>query len=382
MGTRAESHGSPGTIIGRRTSPVVRAIAAFVALLACLVAAGTASAQEGYGLKIFRVESGLYPFVQVYFRTFDADMEPLVNLNELNIGVMVKGRAYDPSKGQYRIASIRDRNEAVRTVLVIDSSGSMAGPACDEARKAAARYIDSKRPQDQVAILAMSDGKDGHDVISNFERDGGALGRRLADIKCDAKTSRLYDTIGAALKMSGMVSQGKSAGGETDYIVSNSIVVMSDGRDEGSAITRDDLSTRISQLDIPIPIYAIAASKDSSNFKNLEALSKNSFGKYYVVGETLSRMQKVIEGIQNIQQSDYVVILRSYVPVDGEEHPMKLGVEYPSRSGKMTYEASKFEALEAPPIPAVKEKLEALSKLIPALPDSNPYIGAAAAATK
>jgi Mg-chelatase subunit ChlD len=372
----------PGIIIGRRTSAVGRASAVFVALLACAFTASVASAQEGYGLKIFRVQSGLYPFVQVYFRTFNSDMEPLVNLNELNIGIMVKGRTYDLSKGQYRIASIRDRNEAVRTVLVIDSSGAMAGPACDEARKAAARYIDSKRPQDQVAILAMSDGKDGHDVISNFERDAGALGRRLADVKCDTKASRLYDTIGAALKMSGMVSQGKSAGGETDYIVSNSIVVMSDGKDDGSAITRDDLSTRISSLEIPIPIYAIAASQDSTNFKNLEALSKNSFGKYYVVGETLSRMQKVIEGIQNIQLSDYVVMIRSYVPVDGEEHPMKLGVEYPSRSGKMTYEASKFEALEAPPIPAVKEKLEALSKLIPALPDNNPYLGGTPAAAK
>jgi len=379
MAMRVESHGIPRLRIARRRAPALCSGAALVALLVALFTPAAALSQEGYGLKIFRVESGLYPFVQVYFRTFDAEMEPLVNLNELNIGVMVKGRAYDPVKAQYRISSIRDRNEAVRTVLVIDSSGSMAGPACDEARRAAARFIDSKRPQDQVAILAISDSKDGHDVISNFERDAGALGRRLADIKCDAKTSRLYDAIAAALKMSGMVSQGKSAAGETDYIVSNSIVVMSNGRDEGSAVTRDDLSTRISSLAVPIPIYAIAASKDSTNFKNLEALSKNSFGKYYDVGETLSRMQKVIEGIQNIQLSDYVVVLRSYVPVDGEEHPMKLGVEYPSRSGKMTYEATKFEALEAPPIPAVKEKLAVLNQLIPALPDNNPYMGAGAA---
>ena len=51
---------------------------------------------QGYGLKIFRVESALYPFVHVYMRTFDQDMNPLVNLNVLNIGVMIEGRAYDP----------------------------------------------------------------------------------------------------------------------------------------------------------------------------------------------------------------------------------------------------------------------------------------------
>ena len=38
---------------------------------------------QGYGLKIFRVESGLYPFVHVYMRTFDQEMNPLVNLNEI-----------------------------------------------------------------------------------------------------------------------------------------------------------------------------------------------------------------------------------------------------------------------------------------------------------
>ncbi len=381
MRTRNDAPELSGCSSNGRDRSGVRARVVLVALLLTgLGLPAAAPAQEGYGLKIFRVESGLYPFVQVYFRTFDADMEPLVNLNELNVGIMVKGRAYDPAKGQYRIASIRDRNEAVRTVLVIDASGAMAGPACDEARRAAAGYIDSKRAQDQIAILAVSDGKDGHDVISDFERDPKALGRRLADVKCDAKASRLFDTIAAAVKMSGMVSQGKSASGETDYIVSNSIVVMSDGRDEGSAVSREELSNRISGLAIPIPIYAIAASKDSTNFKNLEALSKNSFGKYYLVGETLSRMQRVIEGIQNIQQSDYVVLFRSYVPVDGEEHPMKLGIEYPSRSGKMTYETAKFEALEAPPIPAVTERLDALSKLIPALPDNHPYMGTGATA--
>ncbi len=51
---------------------------------------------QGYGLKIFRVESGLYPFVQAYIRTYDQEMNPLVNLNAMNIGLMVKGQVYNP----------------------------------------------------------------------------------------------------------------------------------------------------------------------------------------------------------------------------------------------------------------------------------------------
>jgi hypothetical protein len=84
-------------------------------------------------------------------------------------------------------------------------------------------------------------------------------------------------------------------------------------------------------------------------------------------------MQRVVEEIQNILQSDYVVTFRSYVPVDGEQHSIKVGVEYPSGSGKFSYDSGTFEAIEPPPVPAVKDALEMLNQKIPALPDANPY---------
>ena len=96
---------------------------------------------QGYGLKIFRVESGLYPFVNVYMRTFDQDMNPLVNLNVLNIGVMVEGRAYDPRKKQYVIQSIRNREEALRSILVLDTNKALKGARFEAMIRAAARFI-------------------------------------------------------------------------------------------------------------------------------------------------------------------------------------------------------------------------------------------------
>lgn len=330
---------------------------------------------EGFGLKIFKVESGMYPFVQVYFRTFDQNMRPLVNLNEMNIGVMVKGRSYDPAKRQYAVASIRNRDEAIRSIIVIDCSKTMAGKPFAEALKAAARFIDSKRPQDQVAVLAIRDTDTGYEIVSNFERDSAALGRRLGDIKCDGNKTRLYDSIAGALQMCGMVSQGGTQTADVEYIISNSIIVFSDGKDEGSALSREELNTRISQLSIPIPIYSLAYSKvDPSHLKNLESLSKNSFGIYYPVGEALDRMQRTVEDIQNILQNDYVLVFRSYVPIDGEKHALKVGVEYPSRSGKMTYQSAEFEAIEPPPVPRLIAEQQKLMAVIKPLPDNNPFL--------
>jgi Mg-chelatase subunit ChlD len=331
---------------------------------------------ESFGLKIYKVESMLYPFVQVYVRTFDQDMQPLVNLNEMNIGVMVKGRSYDPAKRQYFVQSIRNREEAVRSVLVLDCSKTMAGLPFQEALKAAARFIDSKRPQDQVAVLAINDSKGGYEIVSNFERDPEALGRRLADVKCDANTTALYDTVAAALKMCGMVSQGGTQTGDAEYIISNSIVVFSDGKDENSALTRGELTNRIAQLSIPIPIYTLAYTKtDPVHLNNLEALSTTSFGVHYDMSESVDRMQRVVESIQNILQNDYVVTFRSYVPVDGESHALKIGLEYPSRSGKMTYQGAEFEAIEAVPVQRILEAQKKLSEALKPLPEGeDPYL--------
>lgn len=365
-------------------------LAMVIALLGILAPIQPAHAGEvgfaapgGYGLKIYRVSSDLYPFVQVYFRTFDQQMQPLVNLNYMNIGLMVKGKSYDPRKLQYSLQSIRQRQEATRTVFVLDASGSMRGEPFNAAIRAVGRFLDSKRPQDEVAVLAIRDTKDGYDIVSQFERDPRALANRLMDVKADGQKTRLYDSIGAAMQMCGMTAQGSVSPEPSNYIVSCSIVVFSDGFDEGSALTREELNARITGLSIPIPIYSLAyAQKNVGNryFKNLEAISKNSFGVYYLLGDTVDRMQQVVEGILNIILSDYVATFRSYIDVDGGEHAFKLGVEYPSGSGKYTYENARFEAIEPPPVEALKAITDDLSKNIPALPDGNPYFDKAAAA--
>jgi hypothetical protein len=50
-------------------------------------------------------------------------------------------------------------------------------------------------------------------------------------------------------------------------------------------------------------------------------------------------------------------------------------VEYPSGSGKFTYENARFEAIEPPPLPAVMQLMQQLNQAIQPLPTgvSSPY---------
>ncbi len=330
---------------------------------------------QGYGIKVFRVESGLYPFVQIYLRSFNQNMDPLINLNERNLGLMVSGRVYDPSKGQYVVHPVRHREEMIRSIIVIDTSETMKGAPFEAALEAAARFINNKRGHDQVAIISLSDNSDGYELVSNFERDPGTLGRRLADLQATGKRTRLYDGIGYAMQLGAGVGAGGTSTSDADYAASTSIVVFSDGKDEGSAISRNDLMTRITNINIPIPIYSLAYTRIDPNYlKNLQALSKNSFGKYYHIVESYDKMTRSVEDIQYILQSDYVITYRAYLPVDGLEHRLKVGIEYPSGSGKIRYQTAKFETIEPPTFQKILQAQQKLDKVLPALQDANPYL--------
>lgn len=361
--------------IWNRLRPVAAELIILALVLAAVLAANIGhAATQGYGLKIFRVESGLYPFVHVYMRTFDQEMNPLVNLNVLNIGVMVEGRAYDPRKKQYLIQPIRSREEGTRSILVLDTNKVLKGADFEAMVRAAARFIDAKRPQDQVAVLALDNSSEGYTMLSNFDREPGVLGRRLADLQPRGEKTRLYDGVAAAMQMAGSAVGGDSSS-DIEYIVSTSIIVLGSGRDDDSAISRSDLMTRISGMKIPAPIYSLGfTAPDTKEQRNLQALAKNSFGKHYPIGTAHETITRSIEDIQNIMQSDYVLTFRAYIPVDGGRHNVKIGVEYPTGSGIMYYDASSFEAIEPPTFPRILEAQQKIDKAIPAIKEEELYL--------
>jgi hypothetical protein len=226
-----------------------------------------------------------------------------------------------------------------------------------------------------VAIIALDDNNEGYTIVSNFERDYGTLGRRLADLQATGKKTRLYDGLAAAMELTAGSGPGSDALSEEDYIVSSSIIVLSDGKDEDSAISRSDLMTRISTMRLPIPVFSIAFSRIGEKYlRNLQALSRNTFGKYYRIDRNYNNITRSVEDIQNILQSDYVLTFRAYVPVDGEKHSLKVGIEYPTGSGKMRYDGAAFEALEPPPLKQILAAQEKLDRILPDLQGKSPFL--------
>lgn len=364
------------------------AFAVALMVVTCWIQSSELKAQsvsdQTFTFKVYATNYATYPFVMAYFRTFDQNRDPLVNLNYANVGLMVKGFAYDPKNVdlvnktcQYSIETLENRDESFRTVFVLDASKTMEGAPFTDAMAALSTFISMKRPNDEISVLAVRDTNEGYQIVSNFEKDANLLMHALSEVQPDGMQTRLYDTVGAALEMCATASKAStSAMGTASYPILNSIVVLSDGKDEGSAVQRAELISKINTLDIPIPIFSLAFSTlDPGFFLNLEALSKATFGRYWLVSQT-SEFVNIIRKIHQINRGDYVVTFRSYVPVDGSKHPYKIAVQYPSNTGKSLHEAGEFEAIDSTPFraqPAFSALMEKLEKHYPLL-EQGPYM--------
>lgn len=361
---------------------VVAASAFYVAPAAAQAPLGN----EQYAFKIYAVNSGFYPIVQVYLRTWDQNRDPLVNVNYANIGLMVKGKNYDPAifdpasrKTQYTIETLQNREEGFRTVFVLDCSLSMAGKPFADAQSALMKYVEVKRAADQIAVIAIRDTDQGYELVSGFEKDPSLLYQRIADIKCDGQKTRLYDAVAGAMELCATASQGGTSNAGSEHAVLNTVVVLSDGNDEGSAVARDELMNRIGQMPIPIPIFSLAYSnRNRDAFGNLEALSKGSFGRYWTHEDSQS-FGATVQAIHQINRADYVVTFRAYQEVDGAKHPLKIGISYPSNTGRFVYGDGEFEAIDSPAkyVPEARALFEQLQAMHPLLANNCPYVGCA-----
>jgi len=308
------------------------------------------AAPGGYGVKIYRVDRrstlrpGLLP-------TFDQNQQPLVNLNEMNIGLMVQGPLLRPDEAAVLCPvhpaapgghsnGHRARRQQVNGGTALRERAAGSGPLHRQQAPAGTRS----------RLLAIRDTKDGYELSPTSSVTRGPWVAGSPTSRRDGKKTRLYDSIGAAIQMCGMSAQGSSAApSASNYVVSCSIVVLSDGHDEGSAVSRESSTAASPTWKIPNPRLL------RSLFEGRQPVLQESGGsleellrQVLPVGEAFDRMQRVVEEVAEHPAER----LRRDLPLlsAGRRRAalLQAGHRVPRRQRKYTYDDGRFEALEPP----------------------------------
>jgi len=195
-------------------------------------------------------------------------------------------------------ASVETFNEGVAYILLADVSKSMRPEQYDQLRKAMQQFASGLTARDRMAIVSFGTEVQ---VVQDFTADAAALNGKLAALKPADDQTKLYLALSRALEL------GQRLDASLPH--RRAIVVLTDGKDEGSGLNIDDLLQSIRAA--RVPVYGLGSSrlKEPEKKQHLDLLRRiavNSGGDYFEVAQSFS------ESYDTIRKSILGVVLAQF----------------------------------------------------------------------
>ena len=242
-------------------------------LLAVLAVAGAAGAQRLALSQVVQKDSSP-PALRAYLDLLDNSGQAVSIFSSANLQATLGA---DPLE-TLSVEPFVDSGEGVAIVFMVDISASLDAQQFAEIRLAIESWLDRLRGIDRAALIAFgSTSRLLVDYTADFARVRNAL-RELGPTDRDTLFNRaLLDALELGERVDG------------DLPGRRAVVVLTDGRDEGSSIAFDDVLDRVKQD--PLPIYTIGHSRLAEPERGrhldvLKRLSANSGGVFFEARST------------------------------------------------------------------------------------------------
>lgn len=223
--------------------PTLRNAGSRVALVALgLVAIATglfgasapASAQEqALTVNVVGFSADDWPQPQAIVTVEDAQGQPVTDLDASAFQAYLN----DAAAPVTAVTRAVDGSLPIAVVLALDVSGSMNGAALDQAKAAASGFLASLGPLDTVAVVTFSDDVT---VVQPFTLDRSAAGAVIAGLAARGETA-LYDATSESARLAAGSGSSRRA-----------VVLLSDGLDNGSQLSRDEALAAAEELGVPV----------------------------------------------------------------------------------------------------------------------------------
>lgn len=201
-------------------------------------------------------------------------------------------------------------------VLAIDTSTSMReNAALEQAKDAAKEFVANKEADDLVAVVSFNDSVQ---VLQRFTDDEDDLVDAIDELGVGGATS-LYDAVRESVNL----FDG------TDFVPN--IVLLTDGRDSGSATTEDTAAALLT--DSNALLYAIGIESGGPDFGTLERLATATGGAVLTSADT-SDLTELYADVQARLRNQFRTTIASEVDTDG---PVSLTVTIGTTSTDASY---------------------------------------------
>jgi uncharacterized protein YegL len=207
------------------------------------------------------------------------------NLSEANFRITTSGRQV---RG-ITVSHVAAGNSPLSIVLAIDVSGSMHGEGLADAVRGASAFADRLSPQDRCALMVF-----GSDVrtVTGFTDDRVRIKNALAQLTATDKDTHLYQAIFDALDTAATAPTHRAA-----------IVLLTDGKDEGSPLGLQEVAAKAMVRDLPIFTLAYGPHADVATLRRIAAVSH---GRAYVAPGAKA-VTDAYSDIGTLLRTDYMI---------------------------------------------------------------------------
>lgn len=262
-------------------------------LIVFLLAAGPLLAQD-------YTEKVSVSYVMVPFTALSANGVPVTNLRSKDVSLMVDNKPVATDMFELY------RDAPVSWTILLDGSGSMGLAGKMDAAKAVIDALAARRRAgDDFALYVFdSDGK--ANELVPFTENPGAITRAVDVVKPWGKTA-FFDALA---EMPAYSELGRNP--------SRAIILLSDGIDNASKLTRSQIEQKLEGVSIPIYAFGLRepgelhltaqqpVTEEMSNIDLLEELAAATGGRLYV-GNQPEILASAMDGIEKELRAQYLI---------------------------------------------------------------------------
>ena len=237
-------------------------------------------------------------YVMVPFTALGSKGAPITDLQAKDVSLLVDGQ---PVKTDMFEMSF---NAPVSWTILLDGSGSMGLAGKIEAAKAAINALIARRREGDDFALYVFDSQGRANELVPFTENPSAIARALDVVKPWGKTA-FFDALA---EMPARSELGRNP--------SRAIILLSDGIDNASKLTREQIEKRLEGVSIPIYAFGLREpaeqkkvapiSEEMSNINVLEELASATGGKLFV-GNQPRQIASAMDGIESNLRAQYLI---------------------------------------------------------------------------
>ncbi len=248
---------------------------------------------------LHHIDSENYPQISVHLTLISP--EKRLQVTSQDIEVIENGHAVS------NFQLLQEVSPGIVWAFVLDRSDGIHGS--DVFEEFLATFVQNLAPQDQLALVVFGgEVKVAQFGANMFTADKSAFVETLENLQVDSSGSRFFDSLYEALTL---------FDSPPNFLIHRAIIVFTDGNDEGSTKTTDEVEQKIKELqqenlDIQILTLGTPSGFEDNIFKlNMRHLSEMSGGRYFDMNDFSS--QQALNTIKKRLQSRFVAKYESEV---------------------------------------------------------------------